>query len=84
MHWAPPRHLAHVPLLAPSLPPGEGDTLFFAAASNEGNSSFSAPAIYSNVSSVAALDSVKMGRAWFSNYNSKVEFAAPGGGLPTV
>lgn len=51
--------------------------LLFAAASNDGNSKIAYPAGYTNVISVAALDSSNA-RASFSNYNSDVELAAPG------
>jgi subtilisin family serine protease len=48
-----------------------------AAAGNDGTTAISYPAGYSSVMSVAALDESK---AWatFSQYNSKVEIAAPG------
>jgi subtilisin family serine protease len=51
--------------------------LIVAAAGNDGTTALSYPAGYSSVMSVAALDESK---AWasFSQYNSKVEIAAPG------
>jgi subtilisin family serine protease len=54
--------------------------LSIAAASNDGSRSFSYPASYSSVVSVAAIDSSK-NWADFSNYNSQVELAAPGVGV---
>ncbi len=51
--------------------------LSIAAAGNSGNATFSYPASYSSVVSVAAVDENK---AWatFSQYNSQVEIAGPG------
>ncbi len=51
--------------------------LSIAAAGNDGNTKLSYPAGYASVVSVAALDEA---RQWasFSQYNSKVEIAAPG------
>jgi len=54
-----------------------GGMLLVAAAGNAGNSSFSYPASYPAVVSVAAVSSTKA-RASFSQYNSQVEIAAPG------
>ena len=54
--------------------------LSFAAASNDGVSSFAYPASYSSVVSVAAIDE-SMEWADFSNFNSQVELAAPGVGV---
>ncbi|WP_417362309.1 S8 family serine peptidase [Gallaecimonas pentaromativorans] len=51
--------------------------LIVAAAGNDGNASFSYPASYNSVMSVAAVNS---SGSWasFSQYNSQVEIAAPG------
>ncbi len=54
-----------------------GGMLLVAAAGNAGNSSFSYPASYSSVVSVAAVDSSR-NRASYSQYNSQVEISAPG------
>ena len=51
--------------------------LSVAAASNDGNTSYSYPASYDSVVSVAAVDSGK-NHAYFSNRNDQVELAAPG------
>ena len=51
--------------------------MLIAAAGNAGNSSFSYPASYDSVMSVAAVDSSER-VANFSQYNSQVEIAAPG------
>lgn len=51
--------------------------LSIAAASNDGNTSYSYPASYDSVVSVAAVDSSK-NHAYFSNRNDQVELAAPG------
>lgn len=51
--------------------------LSIAAASNDGDTSYSYPASYSSVVSVAAVDSSK-NLAYFSNRNDQVELAAPG------
>lgn len=51
--------------------------LLIAAAGNSGNSSYSYPASYDSVVSVAALDSSE-NLAWFSQFNNQVEIAAPG------
>ncbi|MBI3185004.1 MAG: S8 family serine peptidase [Myxococcales bacterium] len=51
--------------------------LSVAAAGNGGNTTFSYPASYSSVISVAAVDSAKQ-HASFSQRNSQVELAAPG------
>lgn len=51
--------------------------LSIAAAGNDGSTSFSYPASYDSVVSVAALDSTKT-VAGFSQKNSQVELAAPG------
>lgn len=57
-----------------------GGILNVAAAGNDGTTAISYPAGYASVVSVAALDQNK---AWasFSQYNSKVELAAPGVGV---
>ena len=54
--------------------------LSIAAAGNDGNTVISYPAGYSSVMMVAALDE-NMAWATFSQYNSKVEIAAPGVGV---
>jgi len=54
--------------------------LSIAAAGNAGTSAYSYPASYDAVVSVAAVDSNGQ-RASFSQYNSKVELAAPGVGV---
>lgn len=51
--------------------------IVFAAAGNDGGSLAQYPASYSNVISVAATDK-NNGRAYFSNYGSTVDLAAPG------
>ncbi|QOS99616.1 peptidase S8 [Brevibacterium sp. JNUCC-42] len=51
--------------------------IIVAAAGNSGSSSFSYPAAYNNVLAVAATDS-NDGLAYFSNYGSWVDIAAPG------
>ncbi|WP_407646762.1 S8 family serine peptidase [Fluctibacter halophilus] len=51
--------------------------MLVAAAGNDGNSSFSYPASYDAVISVAAVGSNES-RASYSQYNSQVEIAAPG------
>jgi subtilisin family serine protease len=51
--------------------------LSVAAAGNAGTTAYSYPASYSSVISVAAVDS-SMNVAYFSQYNSQVELAAPG------
>ncbi|QJR81508.1 S8 family serine peptidase [Alteromonas pelagimontana] len=51
--------------------------LLVAAAGNDGNSTMSYPASYDAVMSVAAVDSNE-NHASYSQYNSKVEIAAPG------
>lgn len=51
--------------------------LSIAAAGNAGNTTFSYPASYTSVMSVAATDS-NNAKASFSQYNSQVEIAAPG------
>ncbi|HEX7917348.1 MAG TPA: S8 family serine peptidase [Rudaea sp.] len=51
--------------------------LSIAAAGNDGNGTYSYPASYDSVISVAALDSNNK-RAVYSQYNSQVELAAPG------
>lgn len=53
------------------------DVLPVAAAGNAGNSTFSYPASYDAVMSVAAVDANGQ-RAWFSQFNSQVELSAPG------
>ncbi|BDX08568.1 S8 family serine peptidase [Planctobacterium marinum] len=53
------------------------DILLIAAAGNDGNSSFSYPASYDAVVSVAAVTSSES-RASYSQYNSQVELAGPG------
>lgn len=57
-----------------------GGILNIAAAGNDGTSALSYPAGYSSVVSVAAIDQNK---AWatFSQFNTKVELAAPGVGV---
>ena len=53
------------------------NVLLIAAAGNDGNDTLSYPASYDSIMSVAAVDS--SGRiAGFSQYNNKVEIAAPG------
>lgn len=54
--------------------------LSIAAAGNDGNATYSYPASYDSVISVAAIDSNK---SWgdFSQYNNQVELAAPGVGV---
>ncbi|HWI50652.1 MAG TPA: S8 family serine peptidase [Symbiobacteriaceae bacterium] len=52
-------------------------TLTIAAAGNDGTTGISYPAGYSNVVSVAAVDS-NLAKADFSQYNSDVELAGPG------
>ncbi|MFT4874965.1 MAG: serine protease [Halioglobus sp.] len=54
--------------------------LSIAAASNDGNTSYSYPASYNSVVSIAAVDSSKS-HAYFSNRNDQVELAAPGVGV---
>ncbi|KGM53129.1 hypothetical protein N800_09775 [Lysobacter daejeonensis GH1-9] len=54
--------------------------LSIAAAGNAGNSTFSYPASYASVMSVAATDSANA-KASFSQYNSAVDIAAPGVGV---
>jgi subtilisin family serine protease len=54
--------------------------LSIAAAGNAGNASFSYPASYDSVMSVAAVDETKT-VASFSQFNSQVEIAAPGVGV---
>ena len=54
--------------------------LSIAAAGNSGDSSFSYPASYNSVMSVAAVDS-SGNKANFSQFNSQVEIAAPGVGV---
>ena len=54
--------------------------LSIAAAGNDGDSSYSYPASYSSVMSVAATDS-NDAKAWFSQYNDEVDIAAPGVGI---
>lgn len=54
--------------------------LLFAAAGNGGNTAISYPAGYTNVISVAAVNS-ENAKASFSQYNSDVELAAPGVGV---
>jgi len=54
--------------------------LSIAAAGNAGNSTFSYPASYASVVSVAATDSANA-KASFSQYNSAVDIAAPGVGV---
>lgn len=54
--------------------------LSIAAAGNKGTSAYSYPASYPAVVSVAAIDSNK-NVAYFSQYNSEVELAAPGVGV---
>lgn len=51
--------------------------LIFAAAGNAGDSTVAYPAAYSNVVSVAAIDS-NAAKAGFSQFNADVELAAPG------
>lgn len=51
--------------------------IVFAAAGNDGGSLAQYPASYNNVISVAATDT-NNGRAYFSNYGSTVDLAAPG------
>jgi len=53
------------------------NVLSIAAASNDGNTSYSYPASYDSVVSVAAVNSAKA-HASFSNRNDQVELAAPG------
>jgi serine protease len=53
------------------------DVLVVAAAGNGGNARKSYPASYAGVMSVAAVDAAEA-RAEFSQYNNKVEIAAPG------
>lgn len=53
------------------------NVLLVAAAGNDGTTSFSYPASYNSVISVAAIDSAKL-VADFSQKNSQVELAAPG------
>jgi len=55
----------------------EDGIIVVAAAGNSGNKSYSYPASYSSVMSVAAIDSDK-NRAIFSQYNDQVDIAAPG------
>jgi hypothetical protein len=54
--------------------------LSIAAAGNDGNTTFSYPASYDSVMSVAAIDANKV-VASFSQYNNQVEIAAPGVGV---
>ncbi len=54
-----------------------------AAAGNAGNSTFSYPASYSSVMSVAAVDSTKT-VASFSQFNNAVDIAAPGVGVQST
>ena len=54
-----------------------GDMLFVASAGNEGDGTLSFPAGYDEVISVAATNSSNQATS-FSNYNAKVELAAPG------
>lgn len=54
-----------------------GSVLSIAAAGNDGNTTFSYPASYDSVVSVAAIDSAKA-LASFSQRNTQVELAAPG------
>ncbi len=58
----------------------DAGVLSVAAAGNNGDSSYSYPASYSSVVSVAAIDSSKQ-VADFSQYNDQVELAAPGVGV---
>jgi len=51
--------------------------LLIAAAGNDGNNSFSYPASYDSVMSVAAVDSGR-NRASFSQFNAQVEISGPG------
>lgn len=53
------------------------DVLLVASAGNSGYSEYNYPASYDNVMSVAAVDNTTA-RAYFSNYNDKVDIAAPG------
>ncbi|WP_339074679.1 S8 family serine peptidase [Teredinibacter turnerae] len=55
----------------------ERGVLLVAAAGNDGNSGLSYPASYDSVLSVAAVDD-NLDKAYFSQYNSQVELAAPG------
>ncbi|MHC4446046.1 MAG: S8 family serine peptidase, partial [Planctomycetota bacterium] len=52
--------------------------IVIAAAGNESSSSPSYPAAYDNVISVSAVNFNK-GLAWYSNFGSKIDVAAPGG-----
>jgi serine protease len=61
----------------------DNDTLIIAAAGNGGNSAHLYPASYDSVMSVAAIDSNK-DRASFSQYNDKVQIAAPGVGVKST
>jgi len=58
----------------------EDNILLVAAAGNDGNSDYSYPASYDSVMSVAAIDSNE-NHASFSQYNDKVDIAAPGVGV---
>jgi len=51
--------------------------LFVASAGNDGINEYNYPASYDSVISVAAVDSYK-NRAYFSQFNNRVELAAPG------
>lgn len=53
-------------------------TIIIAAAGNDNSSSYSYPASYDGVISVGAVD-INKKRAPYSNFNSKVDIAAPGG-----
>ena len=55
----------------------ENGVIVVAAAGNGGDSSYLYPASYDNVISVAAVDSIQ-NVAYFSQYNDKVDIAAPG------
>lgn len=53
------------------------NVIVVAASGNKGNSSYFYPASFDNVISVSAID-INNKRAEFSNYNNKVDVAAPG------
>ena len=55
----------------------DNDVLIIAAAGNGGNTSYSYPASFSTVMSVAAVDSNK-DLAYFSQRNNQVDISAPG------
>merc|ERR1719491_1524801 len=57
--------------------------LLVAAAGNDGNDSYSYPASYSSIMSVAAVDS-NNDHVYFSQYNDEVDIAAPGWGTEST